>query len=80
MVDGFVELLDEEVHIVTTPITTIANAIIILTILGIVWNRLTSSRIRVEIVVHVDAVDVVAGDDVTGNFTDIVAILRDAGV
>ena len=78
--DGLVELLDEQVHVVASPVAAVLDAVGVLLILGIIGDREASHRIGIEIVVHVDAVDVVAADDVACHLADVVAVLGNAGV
>ena len=80
LMDGLVELLDEEVDVVAAPVTTVAYAIVVGVILGIVGDGLTGCGIGIEIVVHVDAIHVVTADDVLGYSTDIVAVLGNARI
>ena len=78
--DGLIELFDEEVHVIATPVVDIPDTVIIQPELLRIGNGLALHRIGIEIVVHVDAVDIVAGDDVLGHLTDIFTVLWHAGI
>ena len=78
--DGLIELLDEEVHIIAPPVVDILDAVVIQTELLIVGDILALYGIGIEIVVHVDAVDIVACDDILGDLADIIAILGHTGI
>ena len=80
LVDGLIELLNEEVHVVAAPVATVTNAIAILSELRIVGYGLSSCGIGIKVVVHVDTVHVVAGDDVACHLADVVAVLWNAGI
>ena len=77
---SLIELFDKEVHIIAAPVATVAYAVAVLLILGIVRNGLSCSRIGIEIVVHVDSVNIIAGDDVASHLTDVVTILGDTRI
>ena len=77
--DGFVELLDELVHIVASPVVA-RHAVAVLLIRGIVGDGQAVGRIRIEIIVDVQAVHVVTLHNVHGHTADVVAVLRLAGV
>ena len=75
IVDGLVELLDKQVHIIAAPIVLILETIRVIVEQLIVGNRLALHGIWVEVIVHVDAVYIVATHDVLSYLADIVAIL-----
>ena len=75
LVDSLVKLFDEEVDIETSPVTTIADAVGVGTILGVVGNLHASHGIRIEIVVDMEAIDIVARHDIANYRADIVAAL-----
>ena len=72
--DSLVDLLDEEVHIVAAPVASV-HALAGAGIGGIVGEIDTRLGVGVEIVVHVDSVDVVAAHDVINYAHDEVAVL-----
>ena len=67
-------LLDKHIHIVATPFGTVGNAIVVLLEVAVVRYLFSCHRIRIEIVVHMDAVDVISGHDVVDNANDILAV------
>ena len=75
LMNGFIDLLDEQVDIIATPIVTILHTVRISTILCIVRYLHTCYRIGIEIVVDMQAVNIVTLNDVTNDVTDIVATL-----
>ena len=78
--NGLIELLHEEVHIITTPVVDILDTIGVATELKRIGNSHTLHRIGIEIIVHVDAIDIVARDDILGHLADVVASLRNAWI
>ena len=80
VVHGLVQLLDKEVDVLAPPVATVGNALVIGTVLGIVGNLHAWHRIGIEIVVNVQAVDVVAPHNVAHNLADVVPALRQGGV
>ena len=78
--DSLIELLHKQVHVIATPIVDILDTIRVLTELLGIGNGDTLHRIRIEIVVHVDTVHVIARHDVLGHLTDIIAILRNTRI
>ena len=77
---GLIELLNEEIHVVATPVAPVLEAVGILLELCIIGNGQSCHRIGIEVVVHVNTVYIVAGDNVMSYFTDIVTILGNARV
>ena len=73
--DSLVKLFYEEVDIETSPVATIADAVGIGTILGVVGNLHASHRIRIEIVVDMEAIDIVARHDIPDHLADVIAAL-----
>ena len=73
--DGFVNLLNKHVNIIATPIITILHTIGRRTILRFIWNFDTCDRIGIEIVIDMQAIDIVAFYDILDNIADIVATL-----
>ena len=74
-VDGFATLFYEYVHIVATPVLTIADAIAVRSIFAVVWYLQPSYWVRIEIVIHMYAVNVVTLDDVVHHLYNILAVL-----
>ena len=72
---GLIELLDKEVHVIASPVVDILDTIVIQTELLCIGNRLTLHRIGIKIVVHVNTVDIITGDDILCHFADIIAVL-----
>ena len=79
-VNAVAEHLDEGIDIVAPPIVDICNAIAMRGIgLGI-GNSQAGYGIRIEVIVDMQSVHVVAAYDVGGDGTDIFAVFRHAGV
>ena len=75
-----IELFDKEIHVIATPVTTVFDTVRVLTILLIIRNHLSSCGIRIEIIIHMDAIDIIACHDILSHRTDIVAVLGDARI
>ena len=73
--DGFAKLLDEDVDIVASPVTNRSKAIGGICVELLIGNDLTGSRVGVEVIIHVDAVYIIAADDVIDDLADIVTVL-----
>ena len=79
-VDAVAEHLDKSIDIVAPPIVDVGNAVAMRGVgLGI-GNGEPRHGVGVEVVVDVQPVHVVAAHDVGGDGTDILAVLRHAGV
>ena len=74
--NGLIELLHEKVHVVASPVADVPDAVIVLPELLCIGDVLSLHGIGIEVVVHVDAIHVVATDDVLHHLTDIVAVFR----
>ena len=72
-------LFHELIDILTTPISYV-HAASIRVIGSIVWNGNARNRVRVEVVIDVDAIDVVAGDDVVYDLADEFAVFGSSRV
>ena len=77
--DGLEHVADEEVDILPAPVAD-AQSVTILGIGVAIGNGQSLNGIGIEVVVDVDAVDVVALHDVGHHLTDVLAILRHSGV
>ena len=73
--DSLAALLDEHVHVVAAPVVAVGDAVAVGCILAVVGDLQTGYWIRVEIVVHVNAVDVVALHNVVNHLNNILAVL-----
>ena len=73
--DRCVELLYQQVNLIASPITTIAEALGISLLLYVIRNIHSCHRIRIEIVIDMKSVDIVTFHDVLNYFTDIITIL-----
>ena len=75
-VDRLAKLLYEEVDIISAPVATISDTIIIFSIFSIVGNNHSRSWVWIEIVVDVQTVNIITAHDVVNHLVDIVSILR----
>ena len=73
--DGVVDLLDGHIDIVATPITYIVKTTWISRKSLCIRKILTCHRIRIEIVVHVDGLDIVAGNEVSYHLAEEITCL-----
>ena len=64
-IDGIANLLNSQVDIITTPITNIIKATRILCKSLSIREILARNRIRIEIIVHVDSLDIIASNEVS---------------
>ena len=79
-VDAVAEHLDKSIDIVAPPIVDVGNAVAMRGIgLGI-GNSQAGYGIRIEVIVDMQSVHIVAAHDVGGDGTDIFAVFRHAGV
>ena len=77
--DGVVNFLDEQIHILTAPVTS-AHSLTVFGVRGIVRKFVACHRIWVEIVVEVYSIDVIAVDDVHDHFGDELTVFGQSGV
>ena len=56
----------------TAPVATIADAVVVGSIVSSIWNLNTSHGIWIEIVIDMQAIDIITGDDIPDDVTDIV--------
>ena len=70
------KLLHEKIYIVSPPISTVFDAIAIKRVLTVIGNCLAGSRIRIEIVIYVEAVYIIPTHNVTCYLTDVFSVLR----
>ena len=70
-----VELLDKQVHVISTPVVLVLDTVRVIVEQLIVRNRLTLNGIWVEIVVHMYSVYIIAAHDILCHLADIVAVL-----
>ena len=77
--DGGVEFLDEQVHVVASPVV-FRHSVAVLGVCGLVGYILTCHRVWVEIVVDVYGVDVVTAHDVAHHALYVLAVLGYAWV
>ena len=80
LVDGTMEHLDEEVYVVASPVAAVADAVVVFLERGIVGDGLSGYGVGVEVVVDMEAVNIVATDDVLHHLTDVLAVLVEGGV
>lgn len=78
--DDLLQALHHQVDILPAPVGDVGKAAAVFLVLGIVVHALSAREARVEVVVHVDAVDVVLGDEVLDNGVQICAGLRQGGI
>ena len=64
----------------TAPVATVADAVVISLIGGIVGNLQAGYGIRIEVVVNMQTVNIIACHDVANYFTDVVTILFQGGI
>ena len=80
LVYRLIELLDKEIHIIAAPVVDIPDTITILPVLLGIRDILSLHGIGIEIVVHMDTVDIITGDDILGHLADIIAVLGQSGI
>ena len=73
VVNGAVELFDKQIDVIAAPVATIVDAVAIGAILCIVGNLNTSNGIGIEVVIDVQAVDIIARHNITDDVANIVA-------
>ena len=78
--DGFAQLLDEAAHVVASPVADVSESPALLTEELLVWNLLAGCGIRIEIVVDMETIDVVAAHDVGSHTAGIVGCLLESRV
>ena len=74
-VDSLVELFHEEVYVVATPVTYIGIPLVVGSKIGSIRDVNTCHRVRIEIVVDVQSVNIITLQDVHDDSTDVVAVL-----
>ena len=75
VMDGIVELFNELVDVIAAPVGQVAETVIVCPEVGIIGNGYACHGIGIEIVVDVQAVDIVARHNVAHHVADIVAAL-----
>ena len=78
--DGVLQHLDEEVHVVASPIVAVGDAVAVCLVGLLVGNLHACGRIGVEIVIDVKAVHVIAAHDVGGDGADVGSVFVHTGV
>ena len=73
--DSLVQLFDKQIHLMTSPVALVTIPLRIGTELSLVRNLNTRHRIRIEIVVNMQAVNIISRQDIFNNATNIVTIL-----
>ena len=73
--DRLAQLLDKEVYIITSPIVDIGESTSVTLEISLVWNSLSCSRIRIEIVINMQAINIISTHYIVNDCTDIIAIL-----
>ena len=73
LTDGLVQLLDECIYIIAAPVGLVIKAASVTGKAGIVRKIDSLNRVRIEIVVHVDGIDIVARNDIAHYQTDMTA-------
>ena len=71
----FAQLLDEEVYIVASPVSYISESTAVMLEVTLVGNGLTGSRIRIEIIVDMDSVDIIPAHDIVHHSADVIPVL-----
>ena len=77
--DNPAQLLDEQVHILATPVTPL-HTVTIAGVAVIVGKLAAGNRIGIEIVVHVDGIDIVASHNIVDHPADKLAALGQSRV
>ena len=76
----FVQLLNEQVHIISAPVTNVFHSVAVSSELSAVIYRLTGNRIRIKVIVYVESVYIISANNVLHHAADIVTALRDAWI
>ena len=76
----FMDFLDQDIDIVTSPISLIGITTAIFCKGQIIRKIYARSRIRIEIVVHVERIHIVTGNDIADNLADILAVFRQSRI
>jgi len=73
--NGFVQFLNQHIHITTSPVRLVSKASAITGKTCVIGKIDSLNRIRIEIVIHVDSVHIIAGHNIRHDFTDIFTTL-----
>ena len=73
---GFMDFLNQHIHVVTSPVTLISIATTIFSESQIIREINTRSRIWIKIIVHMKCIHIVTIHYVTDNLTDVLPVLR----
>lgn len=73
--DGFTQLLDEPAHIISSPVADVTETARIGCIHLLIRNLLASYRVRIEVVVDMEAVDVITAHDISSHLAGIICSL-----
>src|SRR5262245_27581250 len=87
LVNGRIQRLNELIHVFASPFTPveIAASASVAVVAFVVWKRqvhpvLAPGWVRVEIVVEVDSIDVIAAHDIEHDALNVIAGVRNSGV
>ena len=78
--DCLVELLYEEVYVVAPPVAFVRDAVIMESVFIIVWYVEACDRIGIEVVVHVNTVNIVTCYDIAHYVANVIAVLGNTRV
>ena len=73
--NGFVQFLNQHIHITTSPVRLVSKASAITGKTCVIGKIDSLNRIRIEIVIHVDSVHIIAGHNIRHDLTDIFTTL-----
>ena len=78
--DGFAQLLDEAAHIVSSPVADITESARIGCIHLLIRNLLACYRIRIEVVVDMEAINIITAHDISSHLTGIIGSLLESRI
>ena len=78
--DGFTQLLDKAAHIISSPVADIAETARIGCIHLLIRNLLASYRIRIEVVVDMEAINIITAHDISSHLSGIIGSLLESRI
>ena len=78
--NGFTQLLNETAYIVTAPITDIAESSRMLSVERLIRNLLACYRIRIEIIINMESIDIISSYNISCNTASILSSLSQSRI
>ena len=78
--NGFTQFLNKSAYIVTAPITDIAESSRMLSVERLIRNLLACYRIRIEIIINMESIDIISSYNISCNTASILSSLSQSRI